>query len=523
MLDPRLVLAGLLLAGPLHAFEDLAKVYPSTVEASPAMSPRLWTSRAEDVWVLTSFELGLQGKLKVETGKAELVIGHDGGNALWAVVLPKEPGSVRCEGPANGEAVSSIYLRFHPSRVGEFFPSQTVRGHGSQLAGLDGRRIFGTKINGSWQSGGRPVVPTESSVVVDLETDGGRRFFLLDEEKGTVKYEPYFERFPVRPSAPIEPENAAAEFDVVWSAFDENYAGFGLLPGLDWEEAGERWRAVAERATTVHRLGGALTGLLEELGDLHAWVAVGVEFLPMERPLRPLNGSFKACSRMVSGLKDTKKDLAWGRTTDGIGYVNVYSLSNSELPATFDAVLEELAETWALVVDLRFNGGGNELLGREIAGRLLEEAVVYSKNRYRNGAAHDDLGPVLDRVCEPRGPWRYEAPLVILWGRRTMSSAESMGLMLAQVPGAVTMGDNTAGSSGNPMQLTLEGGVRVNLPRWLDLDPEGRPIEHVGVAPEIRVEAEPAEFTNEADPVLAAALARLRGAPEEERRAGRRE
>ncbi len=523
MLDLRLVLAGLLLAGPLHAFEDLAKVYPSTVEAAPAMAPRPWTSRADDVWALKSFEFDFLGKLKVETGKAELVIGHDCGNALWAVVLPNEPGGVRCEGPASGEAVHSVFLRFHPSRVGELFPKRTVRGHGSPLAGLDGRRIFGRKIGGSWQSGGQPVVPFEHSLVVDLETDGGRRFFMADAKQETVTYEPYFEGLPLPPSTPIEPAQAVAEFDVVWSAFDENYAGFGLLPELDWAAAGERWRALAEQATTAQRLGGTLAGLLEELGDLHAWVAVGEEFLPMERPLRPMNGSFKACNRLVGGLKDTKKDLAWGRTSDGVGYVNVYSLSSSELPATFHAVLEELGTTWSLVVDLRFNGGGNELLGREIAGRFLEEAAVYSKNRYRNGAQHDDLGPALDRVCEPRGPWRYEAPLVVLWGRRTMSSAESMALMLEQVPGAVSMGDNTAGSSGNPMQLTLEGGVRVNLPRWLDLDPQGRPIEHVGVAPQVRIEAAPTEFTDEADPVLAAALERLRAIPEGERRAGRRE
>lgn len=523
MLATHLVVAGLLSIGPLGAAEDLAKLYPSSVEPTPGMTPIAWSSRPEDVWALKSFELEFRGELVVEAGKASVVIGHDDGNAIWAVVLPEEPGSLRCEGPANGEAVQSVYLRFHPSRVGELFPKGTVRGNGPLLASFDGRRIFGRKVGGSWQAGGQPVVPPQSSVVVDLETDGGRRFFILDHEKGTAKYEPYFERFAVPPSAPIEPAKAEAEFDVIWSAFDESYPGFGLLPELDWGAAGTTWRAAAQQATTSHQLGGALAGLLEELGDLHAWVAVGEEFLPMERPLRPLNGNFRACGLLVGGLKDTKQDLAWGQTEDGVGYVNVYGLSKTDLPATFDRVLEELGDTWALVVDLRFNGGGNELLGREIAGRFLEEAVVYSKNRYRNGSEHDDLGPTFERVCEPRGPWRYQAPLVVLWGRRTMSSAESMALMLAQVPGALTMGANTAGSSGNPTQLTLEGGVRVNLPRWLDLDPEGRPIEHVGVPPGIRVGAEPSEFTNQADPVLSDALERLRAMPEKERRAGRGE
>ena len=75
------------------------------------------------------------------------------------------------------------------------------------------------------------------------------------------------------------------------------------------------------------------------------------------------------------------------------------------------------------------------------------------------------------------------------------------------------MGDRSAGSSGNPRRLELAGGIRVNLPRWLDMDPDGEPIEHVGVAPDVPVDVPPGAFTDTEDPVLAAALARLRAIP----------
>ena len=135
---------------------------------------------------------------------------------------------------------------------------------------------------------------------------------------------------------------------------------------------------------------------------------------------------------------------------------------------------------------------------------------------------HADLGPVLERKLEPRGPWRFESPVVCLQGQKTFSSAESMALMFAQCPQVTTMGTRTGGSSANPRRIELEGGIQVNLPRWNDMDPAGKPIERVGVAPEVEIRAKPEEFTATQDPVLEAALASLRKTPESQRKPGKR-
>jgi C-terminal processing protease CtpA/Prc len=83
------------------------------------------------------------------------------------------------------------------------------------------------------------------------------------------------------------------------------------------------------------------------------------------------------------------------------------------------------------------------------------------------------------------------------------------------------MGDRTAGSSGNPRLLNLPGRITVRMPRWIDMDPEGNPIEHVGVAPDVPVETKWGDFGS-ADPVLEAALSKLREIPEKERKPGKR-
>jgi C-terminal processing protease CtpA/Prc len=103
-----------------------------------------------------------------------------------------------------------------------------------------------------------------------------------------------------------------------------------------------------------------------------------------------------------------------------------------------------------------------------------------------------------------------------------MSSAESFVLMLAQAPNVTTMGDHTAGSSGNPRQLQLPGEIVVTLPRWMDLKPDRTPLDHVGVEPDVWIDAPVDAFTNKRDPVLEAALQRLQEIPASERVPGKR-
>ena len=263
-----------------------------------------------------------------------------------------------------------------------------------------------------------------------------------------------------------------------------------------------------------------IADLLAHLEDLHVWVKAGDDWLPGYARDRPLNANWNASHSLANATQKGGDNLMWGRTDDGIGYLNVTGLNDAELPQHFDSALEQLSDTWGLVIDLRFNGGGGENLARDIAARFVDEERIYSLNQYRDGPAHDDLGQRLERRFAPRGPWRYEAPVVALIGQRTLSSAESMALMLAQCPQVTTLGDRTGGSSANPRRLELACGIVVNVPRWLDMDPEGNPIEHVGIAPDVALETDPDAFSDTEDPVLSAAFTRLRKIPKRDRRPG---
>jgi hypothetical protein len=86
-----------------------------------------------------------------------------------------------------------------------------------------------------------------------------------------------------------------------------------------------------------------------------------------------------------------------------------------------------MGDTKGLILDLRWNGGGAEPLGREIVGRFLDRPRVYSCHQLRCGPKHTDLAPKRERQCVPAGPWYYTGPVAVLQGRKTMSSAVGVG------------------------------------------------------------------------------------------------
>jgi hypothetical protein len=506
---------------------DLAKKYPATLDWSDGAPAREWTCEAGDVFALTSFKASWEiagQKLTVTSGPAAAVFGQCQGNVVWAVVLPEKPGKVETTLAGNGDAVTSVFLRFNPALVGELFPAATVKGAGPEAAVWQARRIEGWKINACWQANNQPVIPWKTSVCVDLETQGGaRRFFNLETKEKKLAYEPFFEKKPLPWLAPISKDDAFAAFDDVVAAFEKEYPKFVLHPEYDFTKAAAelRKKRVAS-AKTCFEVGAALAELLRPLDDLHIDVQVDQEWLPVGTRRRPINASWNGSQALIGKCQDTKKWLAYGRTRDDVGYLNVYALNEQELPKLFDAALEELGDCVALVVDLRFNGGGDELLAQQMAGRFVDQERVYSVNRYRSGPRHDDLGKWLERKVAPRGPWRFQSPVVCLQGQKTFSSAESMALMFAQCPQVTTMGDKTGGSSANPRFVETKGKIKVRLPRWDDRTPKQEVIEGKGVPPKVAVDSKESDFDDQHDPVLSKALATLRAEPEDERKPGKR-
>jgi C-terminal processing protease CtpA/Prc len=162
-----------------------------------------------------------------------------------------------------------------------------------------------------------------------------------------------------------------------------------------------------------------------------------------------------------------------------------------------------MKDTRALILDVRLNGGGDEEAARKVAGRFVERAAVYSRDRIREDGQWK--GP-FDRVVEPRNDARrYTKPVVVLIGPKVVSSAESFLLMMQYGARATLIGQATRGSSGRPVPHDLGNGVVVYLSSWEDQLPNGTPLEDRGVEPDIDVKTTLGGLAN-SDALLEAAL-----------------
>jgi carboxyl-terminal processing protease len=119
--------------------------------------------------------------------------------------------------------------------------------------------------------------------------------------------------------------------------------------------------------------------------------------------------------------------VEWRRLEGGVGWIALASFGDEDAIALFDQALEELRDAPALVLDVRSNSGGDTAIARPILGRFLAARAQYAWMARREGAR---LGPRWPEFVEPRGPWTYTGPLVVLVDRFSVSMAEGFAMAL---------------------------------------------------------------------------------------------
>lgn len=202
-----------------------------------------------------------------------------------------------------------------------------------------------------------------------------------------------------------------------------------------------------------------------------------------------------------------------GRSDDGIGYLSISSFAR-ELREDFDRAMQELRsllDCKALVLDVRANGGGDEMLAKRLAAFFVQGDRIYAAHRMRDPKAPDGFRVREDHSIRGNNePDTFPRAVAVLMGPQNMSTCEAFLLMMKQAPQAFLVGTDSYGSSGNPQQHTLVPNLTVALPSWQALRPDGTTFEGEGITPHIYVAATPEQLADD-DPILAEALLRLRG------------
>ena len=281
---------------------------------------------------------------------------------------------------------------------------------------------------------------------------------------------------------------------------------------IDWTALAKKHRRKIIAASSTRSWVKRVAKMLSPAHDLHMWLTYRSHLTATYRRKVRANVDLKGIKILLPGLAQKNSVLFSALTDDNIGYVLITSLAREkkeDLQKVQD-VLREYRDCKAMVIDLRPNGGGDELLARDIAAWFVEGERVYAKHVYRKPGSDNGFGQDVSRtITGNEAPNRFDKPVAVLTGPAIMSSAEALLLMMKQGSHVTLIGAPSFGSSGNPKPHELKNNVTIFIPSWKALRPDGTCFEGEGIRPDIRVKASPDKFRT-GDPVLQRALKLLR-------------
>ncbi|MEO8061170.1 MAG: S41 family peptidase [Pseudomonadota bacterium] len=174
------------------------------------------------------------------------------------------------------------------------------------------------------------------------------------------------------------------------------------------------------------------------------------------------------------------------RFEGNIGYLNLTVFAPPSMGADLAvAAMSLLAQSDALIIDLRSNGGGDGAMGRLLAGYLLDGAREMS-GAYNRPA--DTLTPAFSAAWVPGRRFGSSKPVYLLISRRTFSAAEAFAYDLQSLKRVVVIGEPSGGGA-HPFEYRRAGThFMLSLPEGRSVNPiTGKNWGGVGVQPDVAV------------------------------------
>ena len=175
-----------------------------------------------------------------------------------------------------------------------------------------------------------------------------------------------------------------------------------------------------------------------------------------------------------------------------IGYLKLDTFPGIRGAETCISAMGFLANTDAMIIDLRDNGGGEGLDGILSSYFFTEEKVLLGTVKYRDPAQNAESW-TLPYVPGKRLP---EIDLYILTSSRTFSAAEGFAYDLQQLKRAVLVGETTKGGAHPIDVLIVKGEILTQVPIGCSYNPISKTNwEKTGVMPDIATTLEDALHT----------------------------
>jgi hypothetical protein len=200
-------------------------------------------------------------------------------------------------------------------------------------------------------------------------------------------------------------------------------------------------------------------------------------------------------ARFQAYAKETNYGLGKVEKLPGnIGYLETFAFGPAKyVDKAFSAAMTQLADSDALIIDMRANGGGSPDSIAWLSSYLFDKRTHLNDLFWREGNRTDEFWTTEE---VPGKKYGQQKPVYVLTGPKTFSGGEEFSYNLQQLGRATLVGEATGGGA-NP------GGTLRLTPHFTAFVPGGRAVnpisktnwEGTGVTPEVKVPAADALVT----------------------------
>ncbi len=196
---------------------------------------------------------------------------------------------------------------------------------------------------------------------------------------------------------------------------------------------------------------------------------------------------------LVREVVDETSEAIASKLDSGVGYINVTSFK-APIADKFKNALEELKDTPALIIDLRYNGGGSISEVLEMAGYLLNNKYSFGKFMRRSGKTKQELKTF---SAGKKGGQIYSNPVYILTSKFSASGSELFSSSLQEFGRAKVIGSQTCGCLlGISRMHQIKGGGELHISDIGFLSSQGKVYEKMGVTPDKVIELKISDLQN---------------------------
>ncbi|MGB5228866.1 MAG: S41 family peptidase, partial [Eudoraea sp.] len=162
---------------------------------------------------------------------------------------------------------------------------------------------------------------------------------------------------------------------------------------------------------------------------------------------------------------------------DKLNYAEQVEMEVKGISSIMDTVMNDLIETKFIIIDVRFNGGGQDEVGLEVLRRFNTDRrqIASKKAKHKN-----DFTKKTPIYLEPaKRP--YTKPIYLLTSQQSASATDMMALSSIELRQLRRIGSHTNGAISDALQKTLPNGWHLSLSNEVYTDNNDKHYENIGI------------------------------------------